>query len=96
MGGVEVVLILQADKGVCVIVVNESTGKNKISSLLKSGVYEILLKDLTPQTEEDTETSYQTQTCPSSLKHKLAPSHSKPHHLYGLPRYTNLTSHLYQ
>jgi hypothetical protein len=33
--------ILQADKGNCTVMLNESTYKEKISSLLESGVYEI-------------------------------------------------------
>jgi hypothetical protein len=37
--------ILLADKGNCTVVLNESTYKEKISSLLESGVYEILRKD---------------------------------------------------
>jgi hypothetical protein len=56
--------ILQADKGNCALILDESTYKENISSLLESGIYEILHKDPTSQ-EEDTETSYQTQNCPS-------------------------------
>jgi hypothetical protein len=41
--------ILQADKGNCTVVLNESTYKEKISSLLESGVYEILRKGPTSQ-----------------------------------------------
>jgi hypothetical protein len=43
--------ILQADKGSCTVVLNESTYKNKICSPLESGVYEILRKDPTSQIE---------------------------------------------
>jgi hypothetical protein len=43
--------ILQANKGNCMLVLNESTYKEKISSLLESGVYEILLKNPTSQIE---------------------------------------------
>jgi hypothetical protein len=39
--------ILQADKENCTVVLNESTYKEKISILLKSGVYEILRKNPT-------------------------------------------------
>jgi hypothetical protein len=49
--------ILQADKGNCTVVLNESTYKEKKSSLLESGVYKILREDLTSQIE--------TQNCPS-------------------------------
>jgi hypothetical protein len=43
------ILIIHADKGNCTVVLNESTYKEKISSLLESEVYEILLKDPTFQ-----------------------------------------------
>jgi hypothetical protein len=43
--------ILQADKGNCTVVLNEFTYKGKISSLLESGVYEVLRKDSTSQME---------------------------------------------
>jgi hypothetical protein len=41
--------ILQADKGNCMVVLNESTYKEKMASLLESGVCKILHKDPTSQ-----------------------------------------------
>jgi hypothetical protein len=43
--------ILQADRRNCMVVLNESTHEEKISSLLESGVYEILCKDPMSQIE---------------------------------------------
>jgi hypothetical protein len=43
---------LQADKKNCMLVLNESKFKEKISSLLESGVYEILCKEPTSQIEK--------------------------------------------
>jgi hypothetical protein len=43
--------ILQAYKGKCIMVLNKSTYKEKTSSLLESGVYEILRKDPTSKIE---------------------------------------------
>jgi hypothetical protein len=80
--------ILQADKGNCTVVSNESTYKEKISSLLESGVYEILPKDPTSQIERKIRqllTKHKT-VLPVALKRKLTPYHSKPPHLYGLPK----------
>jgi hypothetical protein len=44
--------ILQADKGNCTVVLNESTYNEKIASLLDAGVYEILRKDPTAQIDQ--------------------------------------------
>jgi hypothetical protein len=43
--------ILKDDKGNCVVRLNETTYKDKISSLLESGAYEILRKDPASQIE---------------------------------------------
>jgi hypothetical protein len=80
--------ILQADKGNCMVVFNDSTYKEKITSLLQSGVYEPLSKDPTSQIEMKVWkllTKHKT-VLPSALKRKLTPYHSKPPHLYGLPK----------
>jgi hypothetical protein len=80
--------ILQADKGNCTVVLNESTYKEKISSLLDSGVYEILRKDPTAQIERKIRTllTKHKSVLPMALKRRLTPYHSKPPHLYGLPK----------
>jgi hypothetical protein len=74
--------ILQTDKVHCTVVSNESTYK-KISSLLESGVYEILHKNPTFQTERKVWkllTKHKTDL-PTILKHKQTSYHSKPPHL---------------
>jgi hypothetical protein len=79
--------ILQADKGNCTAVLNESTYK-KISSLLESEVYEILCKDPMSQIGRKIwklHTKHKTVLA-TALKHKLTPYHSKPPHLYRLPK----------
>jgi hypothetical protein len=43
--------ILQADKGNCTVVFDESTYKDKSSTLLESGVYKPLPKDATAKVE---------------------------------------------
>jgi hypothetical protein len=74
--------------GNCTVVLNESTYKEKITSLLESGVYEILCKDPTSQIERKIWkllTKHKT-VIPAALKRKLTPYHSKLPHLYGLPK----------
>jgi hypothetical protein len=70
-------------------VLNESTYKEKISSLLESGAYEILHKDPTSQIERTIRkllTKHKT-AIPATLKHKLTPYLSKSPHIYdGLPK----------
>ena len=82
------VRILQADKGNCTVVLNESTYKEKIASLLDASVYEILHKDPTAQIERKIWTllTKHKTILPTTLKRKLTPYHSKPPHLYGLPK----------
>jgi hypothetical protein len=80
------------------VVLNKSTYKEKISSLLESGVYEILHEDATSQIERKIcrlHTKHIT-VLPAALKHKLTPYHSKPPHPMDFQRYTNLTSLLDQ
>jgi hypothetical protein len=63
------------------VVLNESTYKERISSLLKS-------KDPTSQIERKTRqllTKYKT-VLPVALKRQLTPYHSKPSRFYGLPK----------
>jgi hypothetical protein len=43
--------ILQADKGHCTVVLDESEYKDKLNTLLESGVYEPLPKDPTAKDE---------------------------------------------
>jgi hypothetical protein len=79
---------LQADKGNCTVVLNESAYKEKISSLLKSGVYETLRNDPTAQIERKIWkllTKHKTPL-PAAFKHKLTPYNSKPPHLYVLQK----------
>jgi hypothetical protein len=70
------------------VVLNESTYKEKISSLIESGVYEILHKDPTSQIERKIWKllTKHKPVLPAALKHKLTPYQSKPPHLYGLPK----------
>jgi hypothetical protein len=70
--------ILQADNGNCTVVLNESAYKEKISSLLESGVYEFLPKDPTSQIERKIRqliTKHKT-VLPVALKRRLTPYHS--------------------
>jgi hypothetical protein len=81
--------IIQADEGNYTVVLNKSTCKEKISSLLESGAYEILHKDPTSQIERKIRkllTKNKT-AIPAALKHKLTPYHSKSPHIYDeLPK----------
>ncbi|PNF20184.1 hypothetical protein B7P43_G16972 [Cryptotermes secundus] len=80
--------ILRADKGNCTVVLDESEYKDKLNTLLESGVYETLPKDPTAKVESKVQkllSKYKT-TLPTDLKHRLTPYHSKPPHLYGLPK----------
>jgi hypothetical protein len=82
------ITILKADKGNCTVVFDESKYKEKLNTLLDSRVYEPLLKDPTPKVERKIWKllSQHKTTLPVSVKHKLTPYHSKPPHLYGLPK----------
>jgi hypothetical protein len=72
----------------CTVVLNDSTYKQKIFSLLESGVYEPLKKDSTSQIERNIRRllSKHKSILSTDLKRKLTPYHSKPLHLYGLPK----------
>jgi hypothetical protein len=80
--------ILHADKGNCTVVLDESVYKDKLNSLLGSGVYEPLPKDPTAKIERKIQTilSKHKTALPTELKRKLTPYYSKPPHLYGLPK----------
>jgi hypothetical protein len=59
-----------------------------MNTLLDSGVYEPLPKDPTAKVEWKREIllSKHKTTLSIDLEHKLTPYHSKPPHLYGLPK----------
>jgi hypothetical protein len=80
--------ILPADKGNCTVVLNDSTYKQKIFSLLESGVYETLKKDPTSQIERKIRRLLfkHKSILSTDLKRKLTSYHSKHPHLYGLPK----------
>jgi hypothetical protein len=84
----EDIRILQADKGNCMVVLDESKYKDKLNTLLESGVYEPLLKYSTAKVERRVQKliSKHRTAPPTDLKHKLTPYHSKPSHLYVLPK----------
>jgi hypothetical protein len=71
--------ILLADKGNCMVVLNNSTHKRKISGLLDSRVYIPLYKDPTFQIERKIQKllSEHKTVLPTDLKHKLTPYHIK-------------------
>jgi hypothetical protein len=80
--------ILPADKGNCTVVLDESKYNDKINTLLESGVYEPMPKDPTAKVERKVQqilAKYKT-VLPTEVKRKLTPYHSKPPHLYGLPK----------
>jgi hypothetical protein len=62
--------------------------KAKLNTLLSSEVYEPLPKDPTAKVERKIHKllSKHTTALPTDLKRKLTPHHSKPPHLYGLPK----------
>jgi hypothetical protein len=65
----------------------KSKYKEKLNTLLDSGIYVPLPKDPTPKVEGKIQKllSKHKTTLPIDLKHRLTPCHSKPLHLYGLP-----------
>jgi hypothetical protein len=67
---------------------DESEYRNKLNTMLQSGVYEPLTRDPTVKIERKVQKllSKHKTTLPTMLKQKLAPYHSKPLHLYGLPK----------
>jgi hypothetical protein len=81
-------MILQADKGNYTVVFDESRYKEKLNTLLESGIYEPLPKDPTDKVERNIQKQFSKHktTLPIDLKHKLTPYHNKPPHLYGLSK----------
>jgi hypothetical protein len=81
------ICILQADKGNCTVVFDESECKDKLNTLLKSAVYEHLPKDPTAKVVRKVQKilSEHKTDFPTLLKHRLTPYHNKPPHVYGLP-----------
>jgi hypothetical protein len=86
--------ILQADKGNCTVVLNESAYKEKIVNLLESGVCEILRKDSVSQIERYIRNCLQNMKLSFPLPWNINWLHTTVNHLtcMDLPRYTNLTS----
>jgi hypothetical protein len=80
--------ILPADKGNCTVVLDESKYNDKINTLLESGVYEPLPKHPTAKIERKVQQilAKHKTVLPTEMKQKLTPYHSKPPHLYGLPK----------
>jgi hypothetical protein len=81
--------IHQAYKGSCTVVFDESKYKDKLNSLLKSGIYEPLSKYPTAKVGRKVQKllSKHKTLLPTDLKHKLTLYDIKPQHLlvYGLP-----------
>jgi hypothetical protein len=63
-------------------VLDESQYKVKLNTLLESGVYEPFNKDPTVRAEKKGHNT----ALPANLKRKLTPYHSRPPHLYGIPK----------
>jgi hypothetical protein len=80
--------IFQADKGNCTVILDESKYKDKLNTLLESGVYEPLSQDPTAKIErkEQKLLSKHKTVSTADLKHELFPYHSKIPQLYDLPR----------
>jgi hypothetical protein len=80
--------ILPADKGDCSIVLNETTYKDKLNTLLESGTYKILSSDPMVKIERKIQThlSKHKSAFSTNQKIKLTLYHSKALHLYGLPK----------
>jgi hypothetical protein len=80
--------ILQADKGNCMVVLDESKYKDKLITLLESTVNEPLPKDPTAKLRRKVYKllSKHKTALSNNLKCKLTPYNSKPPHLYGLPK----------
>jgi hypothetical protein len=70
------------------VVLYESKYKDKLNTLLESGVYKPLPKDPTAKVErkEQKFLSKHKTALPIDLKHKLNPYHSKSPHLHSLPK----------
>jgi hypothetical protein len=80
--------ILNSEKGICTVEFDEFKYKEKLNTLLECGVYELFPKDPTAKVERNIQKllSKDKTSLPTDLKHKLTPYHSKPPHLYGLPK----------
>jgi hypothetical protein len=80
--------ILQADKGNCTVVFDESKYKDKLNTSRESGVCERLPKNPTAKVGRKVQKllSKHKMTFLIDLKHKLTPYHSRPPHLYGPPK----------
>ena len=82
------VKILPADKGNATVIMNVETYNQKIEDVLQKGNYTILTKDPTTTVERKI---YRTlkkheRYIPDKTRTALTPHHSKPPHLYGLPK----------
>jgi hypothetical protein len=80
--------ILQANKGICTVVLDEIKYREKINTLLMSGVYETLSRNSTAKDERKVQqllAKYEI-VLPAEVKRKFTPYHSKPPHLYVLPK----------
>jgi hypothetical protein len=80
--------IVQADKGNCTPVLDESKYKEKLNNLLGSWIYEPLPKYPTTKVERRVQkllSKYKT-VLPTETKRELTPYHSKPLHLCGFPK----------
>jgi hypothetical protein len=75
--------ILKEDKGKLVLVLDEAKYKDKLNTLLGSGVYEPLAK---VERRVQKLLSKHKTALPTDLKRKLTPYNSKPPHLHGLPK----------
>jgi hypothetical protein len=78
--------IFQADCGNCTVVFDESKYKDKLNTLLESGVYKPLPKDPANNDERKIQKllSKHKTTLLIDLEHTLTPYYSEPLHLYGL------------
>jgi hypothetical protein len=80
--------ILQADKGIYTVLLDESKYKDKLKNLLESRVYEPFHKDPTAEAGRKVQkliSKHKTAVL-IDLRHKLTPYHSLPPHQYGHPK----------
>jgi hypothetical protein len=70
------------------VVLDNSKYKEKLNNLLESGIYEPLPKDPTAKVERRIQKLFSKNktVLPAETKRELTPYHSKPPHLYGLPK----------
>ncbi|KAJ4437230.1 hypothetical protein ANN_17365 [Periplaneta americana] len=80
--------ILPADKGNCTIVLNTTDYQEKISDFLQNETYTEIHKDPTTKVENKIKKllNKHKSLLPPSIYKKITPRHSKPPHLYGLPK----------